>query len=367
MWPKSQISSLALALAAFAGCSQGEYQDFGELSNSALALRVDNGVELNGMKNNGMKNNGMKNNGMKNNGIAMHVASIVNGVLSAVSDDLAISFSSSQLNGTDVLASLEDGNTTTYRINKVTYDSSLGTNLYELTYFDGFTWIPACGTDPTGAYTKGVLNAPIPSVAFSDTWNLVDGSNIVSDPNLFTFSCVNAAIGKCVVWGYQRWSARQECNGGNCKTQDLAFFHQACTRLVRADYCGDGKYHTRNGTAIDVSDSLGIQNRDGVAGFSLEAEWRHDGAHCIHHTRWNKADATQDTAYATDLDYITAVCPSRLASNDVANCSNPSTSKYFTAYGYDEPLASRSVRWWAVSCGVRPAGKGKVSKQVVGV
>ena len=31
------------------------------------------------------------------------------------------------------------------------------------------------------------------------------------------------------------------------------------------------------------------------------------------------------------------------------------------------PLASASVRWCAVSAGVRPAGKGKVSKQVVGV
>lgn len=35
--------------------------------------------------------------------------------------------------------------------------------------------------------------------------------------------------------------------------------------------------------------------------------------------------------------------------------------------GTTAPLAKRRVCWLAVSCGVRPAGKGKVSKQVVGV
>ncbi len=337
MWPKIQIGSMVAALTTIIGCGGPGYQDFA-YTDTSLASLIDNGVELNGMKNNGMKNNGMK-----NNGVAMHVASIIDGILSAVSDDLTISFSSSQLGGTEVLASIEGGATTTYRINKVTYDSTLGTNLYELSFYDGSTWTPACGTDPTGTYTKGVLNAPVPSVAFSDTWNLIDGSNVVTDPNLFTFSCVNAAIGKCVVWGYQRWTNKQECDGGNCKTQDMAFFHQACTRLVRADYCGDGKPHTRNGTAIDVSDSLGIQQRDGVGGFSLEADWRYDGAHCIRHTRWNKADATADTMYATDMAYINAKCPSRLASADPVNCANPNTSKYFTPYGINEPLTSRSV------------------------
>ena len=342
MMKKIGLGSLTLALSLAAGCSPTGYDGF-ELANSELANVCDNGVELNGMKQNGMKQNGMKQNGMKQNGIDMHVSSIIDGIISAVSDDLTISFSSAQLGGTQVLASLEDGSTTTYRIDQVTYDSSIGTNLYLLSYYDGATWQPACGKDPTGAYTKGVANAPIPSIAFSDTWNLVNGFNIVLDPDLFTFSCVNAAIGKCVVWGYQRWSTRQECNGGNCKVQDLSFFHQACTRLVRADYCGNGKPHTRNGTSIDVSDSIGIQNKDGVAGFSLEADWRHDGAHCIRHTRWTKADPTQDTAYATDMAYVTAVCPDRLASSDPANCSNPNSSKYFTSYGFDEPLATRSV------------------------
>ena len=35
--------------------------------------------------------------------------------------------------------------------------------------------------------------------------------------------------------------------------------------------------------------------------------------------------------------------------------------------GISAPSGSASVRWCAVSAGVRPAGKGKVSKQVVGV
>jgi hypothetical protein len=341
MLSKISLRSLVLSLSMYAGCSPSEYSDF-EFGDTQQGSLLDNGVELNGLKQNGLKQNGLKQNGLKQNGIGLHVASITDGNITTAADaDLTITFSSSQLNQTVIDADLENGETTKFRIDSVSYSASLGTSLYFLSNWDPTTatWESACGIDPTGTYAPaGTL---IPAVAFSDTWNLVDGAN-VSDPDKFTFSCVNAAIGKCVVWGYKRWANQQECNGGNCKTQDLAFFHQACTRLVRADYCGDGKYHTRNGTAIDVFDNLGIQNRDGAAGNSLEADWRYDGAHCLRHTRWTKADPTLDTAYATDLDYVAATCPSRLASND-ASCADPNASHFFKANGFNDSLADRVV------------------------
>ncbi len=335
MLSKIGLGGLVLSLSMYAGCSQTDYSDF-TFADTQQGSTVDNGTALNGMKQNGMKQNGMK-----QNGVGLHVATITSGNIVAAADaDATITFSSSQLNQTIIDADLEDGNTTKFRIDAVTYNSSVGTNFYYLSNWNPTTgtWESACGIDPTGTYAPaGTL---IPAVAFADTWNLVNGTNVY-DPDKFTFSCVNAAIGKCVVWGYKRWASQQECDGGNCKTQDMSFFHQACTRLVRADYCGDGMYHTRNGTSIDVYDNLGIQTRDGVVGNSLEADWRYDGAHCLRHTRWLRAD-TADTSYATDLAYVTAKCPSRLASND-ASCADPNASHFFKANGFNDSLVNRVV------------------------
>ena len=60
------------------------------------------------------------------------------------------------------------------------------------------------------------------------------------------------ALAKCFKWGYDPNSTRVESDGmGNSKAQALGDWHQACARLVTADYCGDGVSHTRTGTAID--------------------------------------------------------------------------------------------------------------------
>jgi hypothetical protein len=56
-------------------------------------------------------------------------------------------------------------------------------------------------------------------------------------------------------------------------------------RLVRADYCGDGIGHTRDGTPIDIFDAIGIQHDEPAPGMTFEAAWRADGAVCVRHTR----------------------------------------------------------------------------------
>jgi hypothetical protein len=55
--------------------------------------------------------------------------------------------------------------------------------------------------------------------------------------------------------------------------------------LVRADYCGDGIGHTRNGTPIDLSDRIGFQPDKAAPGMTFEAAWGPDGAVCVRHTR----------------------------------------------------------------------------------
>ncbi|MBV9202478.1 MAG: hypothetical protein JOY83_22635 [Alphaproteobacteria bacterium] len=70
-----------------------------------------------------------------------------------------------------------------------------------------------------------------------------------------------------------------------CDGVSLAPYYQACVRLVRADYCGDGVGYTRNGTPIDVFDAIGIQRDEIAPGMTFEAAWGPDGAVCVRHPR----------------------------------------------------------------------------------
>ena len=60
---------------------------------------------------------------------------------------------------------------------------------------------------------------------------------------------------------------------------------QACLRMVRADYCGDGRSWTKNGMTIDVYDDVGIQSPEKDSSMPFEAGWSPDGAVCVHHPR----------------------------------------------------------------------------------
>lgn len=93
-----------------------------------------------------------------------------------------------------------------------------------------------------------------------------------------TFGCTSAAIGKCVRLGYRPWA---KVNGVSMEGH-----HQACTRMIRFDYCGDGVSHTADGTEIDVYDSLKINTRDALLLSPFDAAWSEDGAYCVERQRW---------------------------------------------------------------------------------
>ncbi|MEL6385202.1 MAG: ADYC domain-containing protein [Cyanobacteria bacterium J06626_18] len=103
------------------------------------------------------------------------------------------------------------------------------------------------------------------------------------DDNSITFACTNGALAKCVRWGYKPWKTVQG--------ESLQDYHQACTRMVRADYCGNGIGHTQNGIPIDVYDRLGIQSRTQQSGMTFEAAWGVDGAVYLHRPRFSEAIA----------------------------------------------------------------------------
>jgi hypothetical protein len=94
----------------------------------------------------------------------------------------------------------------------------------------------------------------------------------------FELTCTSGVAGKCVRWGYRPW---EETPNG----RPLRALHETCVHMARADYGGDGKPTTRDGTLIDVYDRYGIQMPDAEAALPFEAAWGVDGALCVAHPR----------------------------------------------------------------------------------
>jgi len=101
----------------------------------------------------------------------------------------------------------------------------------------------------------------------------------VPDAARFSFSCVSGVEAKCLRWGYLPW--RTAPNTG----ESLAPYYETCIRLARADYLGDNRPSTRDGTSIDVYDRVGVQQRTPGLDMRFEAGWNTSGAVCVHHTR----------------------------------------------------------------------------------
>lgn len=142
-------------------------------------------------------------------------------------------------------------------------------HLYNVDYFDTSTnaWRSAC-QDDTGQ--------PLQAMPVQGVWNyqqgVTGGGSKVGTPDRFTFACMGGAIAKCALWGYRPW--------GSYNGVALEQYHQACTRLVRADYCGDGVSYTKTGNRIDLYDDLGLQQD--TEAWVFEAEWDTQGARCFY-------------------------------------------------------------------------------------
>jgi hypothetical protein len=104
------------------------------------------------------------------------------------------------------------------------------------------------------------------------------GFPIPNDAGGFELTCTSGAVGKCIRWGYRFW---EEEPGG----PPLKSLHQACIRMTRADYGGDGETFTRDGTLIEMCDRYGIQTCDWAYPIAFEAAWSVDGAVCVAHPR----------------------------------------------------------------------------------
>ena len=113
---------------------------------------------------------------------------------------------------------------------------------------------PLCAPDPEG-HRLG-----FPLAGRSDS----TGFLAADDSGGFELVCTSGAQGKCVRMGYSPW--RNAPDG-----RPLRDWYNACVRMLRGDYCGDGRTYTRDGTIIDTYDHIGVQTSDGGASFSFEA------------------------------------------------------------------------------------------------
>lgn len=123
-----------------------------------------------------------------------------------------------------------------------------------------------------------------------------EGRHVPSD-EAFLITCTSGAIGKCVMFGYLPWRK----GPGDVSLWE---YHQACTRMIRADYCGHDVGHTRNGTLVEIWDRIGIQVDSQAPGLTFEAAWTVDGALCVARTRLS------DEATLRDIE---KECPERLS------------------------------------------------------
>ncbi|CAN2534331.1 hypothetical+protein [Methylocapsa aurea] len=133
-----------------------------------------------------------------------------------------------------------------------------------------------------------------------------DGTIGPAEPGVFELTCTGGAQGKCVRFGYRPWETRAD----GASLRDI---YNACIRLVRADYSGDGKGTTRNGQPIDIYDFMGVQSPANDPAHEFEAGFSPEGAVCVRHVRV-KAN--------TSLEALEAQSP-RLRGRTGDRCTEP--------------------------------------------
>jgi hypothetical protein len=167
--------------------------------------------------------------------------------------------------------------------------------LYDLRVVTPGGEVPLCEPDPDG------LRLGFPLAGRSSSAGILSAGGADD----FELVCTSGAQGKCARFGYLPW--RQLAGG-----RSLRDWYNACVRLLRGDYCGDGRPYTRDGTWIDIYDRVGVQKSDEDPTMRFEAAWGPDGATCVARTR---------VPDIIDLEGLARACP-RLAGKLGPNACN---------------------------------------------
>jgi len=215
--------------------------------------------------------------------------------------------------GAVVVGGDPEGGQGAFRIDRVWTDpDDPEITLYDLSTRDPQTgaWRPYCAPDSRGVAAGFFL---------SGSW---DARGVHHHDDKFSITCTSGVIGKCVRAGYKPWKTASD-------GRPMWDYHQACTRMMRADYCGDGVAHTREGTPIEIIDRLGSAEEPG-SDLAFEACWTPEGASCVARTRlplWSLKDVERE-------------CPERLG----GRIGDPSACSVATELGKAEVLLVNKSR-----------------------
>lgn len=290
------IQAMTVALTV-CGCDEVVvgFEDVTGGEETWLRALHDNGVELNGTRFNGTRFNGTWFNGVK-----LISASLSEGTTSSNLSGWSLVPGTSELQaygskgllyrGADLAGArlqwlVDDGGkeplSAQLRIVAVTQSASLP-DIY-FTDIDvrinESQWGSLC-SDGAGVPTSAIVVPGYFDLATAD-WRPGEGGELA-------FACRGTAAGKCLEWGYRMWAK----HGG----VSLADHYRACTRMVRADYCGTNVPHTENGTPIDISDGLSPALLAPETDWPIEAKWGPHGAVCLNQPR--KLDHTRAAVVA---------------------------------------------------------------------
>jgi hypothetical protein len=295
-----------------AACGGQEIDGAADRGSAAPDLVVANGEQLNGEQLNGEQLNGEQLNGA---GMGVNVAftSLRGAVLEDGTGVDSVSLAGTAFQGSAGERVLSAADFARARFQAVTFDGSpvelriasigqeappdddVWTYQVELQTANGI-WSPLCH-DAGGA--------AVPAIPLAGRWNygrgVAGGGAHIDDPASFTFACKGlGAIAKCAFpIGYKPWKTVQGVS--------LAPYHQACVRMIRADYCGDGRPWTQNGRRIDVYDGAGIQQSSRPHWF-FEAEWNEGGAACVSKERVLGLRAVLGTVSSCILSKLSPTC-----------------------------------------------------------
>ncbi|MDY7225992.1 ADYC domain-containing protein [Hyalangium rubrum] len=267
-------AAVAAWVAVGCGVSQPQVESTPSMDTAVAKLASPNGRNMNGRNMNGSFLNRMlvavRYDGAKREGMSTPMDSVwlEGSVLHGLSD-------TEELSGLDFLkvrftGELDNGQTVALRVDSATQGQGADQDIwsYGVSYqdpADGY-WYPIC-TNADGS--------PAKAIALENRWDyrqgVEGGGSKIYDASAFTFACEGAALAKCVRFGYAPWRSL----GGT----SLEGHHQACTRMVRADFCGDGTSYTVDGNWVNLYDSMNVQvdSESWVA----EAEWTSNGASCV--------------------------------------------------------------------------------------
>jgi hypothetical protein len=176
-----------------------------------------------------------------------------------------------QLVGTVLQARLEDGRRVRVRIDGSERSGDSTSYLVSVQ-------LDAATKGPFRPLCKAENGEPTAALALAGYWRYgvgIDGGAHVADATSFTFACSGHVLAKCALAGYAPWKKRVVCGEAGCRTRSLRGLHQACTRMLRADYCGDGRSHTVAGVPLSFADQSAV--RVATIGSDIEAVWGPNG------------------------------------------------------------------------------------------